>query len=68
MTAPSGSGAEEGRSVWLAYGFALVLYLVLGYLTKSVVLNWVIGPLFPLIVLYVIPSFWRRVRDGVWPT
>lgn len=39
----------------LAYVIALVVYIVLGVFAKSVVLNWIIGPLFPLLVLYLIP-------------
>ncbi len=37
------------------YAAALAAYVVLGVLTKSVVLNWVVGPLFPLLVLYLLP-------------
>ena len=67
MGSPVEATVDE-RGVWWRYGLALVAFVALGLATKSVVLNWIIGPLFPLLVLYVIPSFWRRVRDGAWPT
>ena len=43
------------------YAFALALYVALGYFLKSWVLNWIIGPLFLLIVLYLIPTAVRRL-------
>jgi hypothetical protein len=44
----------------------LVVFVALGFTFKSVVLNWVIGPIFPLITLYLIPralGFWRDPAD-----
>jgi hypothetical protein len=35
---------------------AFVVYVVLGVLTRSVVLNWIVGPLFLLLALYVVPK------------
>jgi hypothetical protein len=43
------------------YVVALVVYVVLGLLTRSVVLNWVVGPLFPLIALYLVPLAVRKL-------
>ena len=48
---PDGGG---GPSAWL-YVPVFLLYVALGLLTKSLVLNWIVGPLFPLLVLYVVP-------------
>ncbi len=45
-----------------AYVAAFVVYVVLGYFLKSVVLNWIVGPLFLLLVLYVVPKALGRVR------
>ena len=45
-----------------AYVVAFVVYVTLGYFLKSVVLNWIIGPLFLLLVLYVVPKALGRVR------
>jgi len=45
----------RGPGPWL-YVLAFVVYLVLGVLTRSVVLNWIVGPLFPLLALYVVPK------------
>ena len=45
-----------------AYVTAFVVYVALGYFLKSVVLNWIVGPLFLLVVLYVVPKAFGRVR------
>ena len=45
-----------------AYVAALVVYVALGYFLKSVVLNWIVGPLFLLVVLYLVPKAFGRVR------
>jgi hypothetical protein len=43
------------------YAAALVGYVVTGYFLKSVLLNWLVGPLFLLIVLYLVPTLVRRL-------
>ena len=50
---------EEG----LLYVVAVLVYIPLGLLVKTVVLSWVIGPLFPLLVVYLIPTWVRRLRS-----
>jgi hypothetical protein len=48
---------------WIA---SLILFVALGYTFKSVVLNWVIGPIFPLVTLFLIPralGLWRDPSD-----
>lgn len=52
MSAPDVWG--PGPRPWL-YVVAFLVYLALGLLTRSVVLNWIVGPLFPLIALYLVP-------------
>ena len=44
----------------IAYVATLVVYLVLGYLFRSVVLNWIIGPLFLVGCLHVVPRLLGR--------
>ncbi len=44
-----------------AFVGALVVYVALGLVVKSTVLNWIVGPLFPVLVLYVIPHAIRRL-------
>ena len=58
MSAPDIWGPGPGP--W-HYVVAFVGYVVLGLLTRSVVLNWIVGPLFPLLVLYVVP----RLVEGL---
>lgn len=43
-----------------AYVAAFVSFVVLGYFLKSVVLNWIVGPLWLVLVLGVIPKAFRR--------
>jgi hypothetical protein len=59
VATPSGPSASQIKPIW--YGVALVVYVALGIFTKTVVLNWIIGPLFLLLVLYLIPTLVRRV-------
>lgn len=49
---------EEG----CLYAVAAVVYITLGYFLKTLVLNWIVGPLFPLLVVYLIPNWIRRAR------
>ena len=44
-----------------AYAAALVVYVVAGYFFQGVVLNWIVGPLFLLIVGHVLPATGRAV-------
>jgi hypothetical protein len=46
---------------WWAWVATFTSYVVLGYLTKSVVLNWIVGPLYPVLVMYVLPAGVRRL-------
>jgi len=41
------------------YALAAVLYIGLGVMARTVVLNWIVGPLFPFLVVYFVP---RRIR------
>ena len=47
-------------SMWWYLG-ALLVYIPLGFFTQMVVLNWIIGPLFPLLLLYLGPTLVRRL-------
>lgn len=49
---------EEG----VLYAVAVVVYIALGYQFKTIFLNWIVGPLFPLLVVYLIPTWLRRLR------
>ena len=42
-----------------AYVALLVVYVALGFFLKSVVLNWIVGPLVPLVALYLLPRLFR---------
>ena len=43
-----------------AYVAAFVAYVALGYVFKSAILNWVVGPLFLLVVLHLLPRALTR--------
>ena len=49
-----------GPRPW-GYLAALLVYVLLGVLLRSVVLNWIVGPLFLLLSLYLLPLAVRRV-------
>jgi hypothetical protein len=59
---PGDRASDRKAAVTLA--FTLIFYVALGVSGKTFVLNWIIGPLFPFIVLYVIPRTYRRVTRG----
>ena len=44
----------------VAWLVLLVVYVALGMVVKSAVLNWIVGPLFPLVFLYLLPRAFRR--------
>lgn len=53
---------ERGEPIpvrWLVA--TLAVYVVLGFFLKTWVLNWIVGPLFPLLALYVLPTVLRRL-------
>ncbi len=61
MDAPAAPARAPGTGP-VALVVLLVVYIALGYVLKTVVLNWVIGPLFPFLALYLVPAAWRRLR------
>lgn len=44
----------------LLYGLAAVIYIALGVRFKGLVLNWVVGPTFPFLVVYALPRWLAR--------
>ena len=50
---------ETTGDLWL-YGLAAVAYVALGVGFKGLVLNWVVGPTFPFLVVYALPRWLRR--------
>jgi hypothetical protein len=63
-TRTSAATQSEPISVWW-YASALVLYVVIAYFFKAVLLNWIMGPLFLLVALHVIPAAARTIRTKV---
>ena len=49
------------RPVW-AYAAVFLLYVVLGYNFRTFILNWIIGPTFLFLTLYVIHRRFKRGR------
>ena len=58
MSTPDVWGPGPGPRLYL---LAFVVYIILGVLTRSVVLNWIVGPLFLLLALYLVPLAVRRI-------
>ncbi|MGK2928260.1 MAG: hypothetical protein ACSLFO_01645 [Acidimicrobiales bacterium] len=44
------------------YIAALAVFVVAGYYLKTWLLNWIVGPLFLLIALYLLPTWFGRLR------
>lgn len=53
--------APEPDAPIAAYVAAFVVYVALGVIVKSVVLNWIVGPTFLLLTLYALPRGLRRL-------
>lgn len=51
---------EEGA----LYVLAALVYVPSGVLLRSIALNWIVGILFPLFVVSVVPSLVRRARGA----
>jgi hypothetical protein len=56
--------ATEASGELTLYGLAAVVYVALGVRFGGLVLNWVVGPTFPFLVVYVLPLWVRRLRAG----
>jgi hypothetical protein len=58
-TGPSELARDRAAPGAAAYSLAFVSYVALGLWTNGLVLNWVIGPLYLVLVLYAAPRAWR---------
>lgn len=55
-------GRGEQMPSWPAYLAVFASYVVLGLQFKSVFLNWIVGPLYLLVMLELVPRVVRYVR------
>lgn len=44
----------------ILYAVAAVVYAALGLRYTTLVLNWIVGPLFPVLVIWLVPHLGRR--------
>ena len=68
--APTPTPTPTPREAWGRYLFALILYVTLSVSSLALrdnvlLLNWIIGPLFPVVVLYVIPTSVKALAERV---
>ena len=68
---PARAWRVDGRLI-TRYLFVLAVYVVCAVVTLAdhrnvVVLNWIVGPLFPLIILYLIPECVRCIVRRMGP-
>jgi hypothetical protein len=54
--------AEHEDASAAAYVAAFVVYVAIGYFLKSLVLNWIVGPIYLVLALYVLPKALGRAR------
>jgi hypothetical protein len=59
---PDGEAPDPEDASPAAYVAAFVVYVALGYFLKSWVLNWIVGPTFLVMVLYLLPKALGRTR------
>jgi hypothetical protein len=55
---------EDGPRTVVMWVLVLILYVVLGYWFKTVFLNWIIGPIFPFVLMYLVPAIWQRLTQS----
>lgn len=61
----SGFADVPGLPAPIWFVVSLVVYVVAGLVLKSVVLNWIVGPLWLLVTIVLIPAAVRRLSgDG----
>jgi hypothetical protein len=46
---------------WWAWAITFASYVFLGYHLRTYVLNWIVGPLYPLLVMHLLPNAVRRL-------
>ena len=68
---PEQARRVDGRLI-TRYLFVLAVYVVLAVVTLAehrnvMVLNWIVGPLFPFILLYVIPESVKCIARRMGP-
>ncbi len=44
---------------WWSWLLTFSSYVVLGFTLRSVVLNWIVGPVYPLVVMYLVATGFR---------
>ena len=57
------AGSDRPESPWLVLWYVTILaaYVALGLWLTSYVLNWIVGPLFPLVVIELGPRMARSL-------
>lgn len=58
-------GLPDEVVVFWPFVVALVSYVALGLATRSVVLNWIVGPLYLVVALWMVPRGVRRLAGTV---
>ncbi|MCQ3813965.1 MAG: hypothetical protein KTU85_06060 [Acidimicrobiia bacterium] len=53
------------RQYWWVAG-SLVVYVILGVWLKSIVLNWIVGPLWLFVTAYWLPKAFSMLRSFVF--
>ena len=65
MFETSDGGLDLRRQYWWVAG-SLVVYVILGVWLKSLVLNWIVGPLWLIVTLYLLPKAFSMLRSFVF--
>jgi hypothetical protein len=68
-TTPPADTTVDTCSLWarydqfFLYAIAAVTYIILGIFLRTFVLNWVVGPLYLLFIVWILPG-WIRTHWG----
>ncbi len=64
---PSGFDDVPGLPAPIWFVASFITYVAAGLILKSVVLNWIVGPLWLLVTMVLIPTAVRRLGGGRTP-
>lgn len=64
MSSPSAMVRRQARAEVVAYAIAAATYIALGVIFQTVVLNWITGPLYAVVVVSVLTPRLARRRGG----
>ena len=58
-------GSGFSKNEILQYFVVLIIYILLGFTFRTIFLNWIVGPMFLITTLYLIPKLFSAIIKKV---